>query len=172
MALLAEEIVEEWLNRQGYFTIRGVKLGVHEMDILAIKLNDDGTHDCRHIEVQASLNPISYITRVPKDVQKETGRSASSAKRREDDELIRGVQEWIEKKFLLSAKKQLRDSLCAEKWSYELVVHRVRHPEELDAFARQNIVVLGLDNIIKALRSQNYPIKRASGGDLADLILL
>ena len=33
MALLAEEIVEEWLNRQGYFTIRGVKVGVHEMDL-------------------------------------------------------------------------------------------------------------------------------------------
>lgn len=26
MALLAEEIVEEWLNRQGYFTIRGIKM--------------------------------------------------------------------------------------------------------------------------------------------------
>ena len=24
MALLAEEIVEEWLNRQDYFTIRGI----------------------------------------------------------------------------------------------------------------------------------------------------
>jgi hypothetical protein len=32
MALLAEEIVEEWLNRQGYFTIRGIKKGVHEID--------------------------------------------------------------------------------------------------------------------------------------------
>ena len=27
MALLAEEVVEEWLNRQGYFTIRGIRLG-------------------------------------------------------------------------------------------------------------------------------------------------
>ena len=37
MALLAEEIVEEWLNRQGYFTIRGVKVGVHEIDLLAVR---------------------------------------------------------------------------------------------------------------------------------------
>ena len=28
MALLAESLVEEWLNRDGYFTIRGVKHGV------------------------------------------------------------------------------------------------------------------------------------------------
>jgi len=25
MALLAEELVEEWLNRQGFFTIRGLR---------------------------------------------------------------------------------------------------------------------------------------------------
>jgi hypothetical protein len=37
MALLAEELVEEWLNRAGYFTIRGVKLGVHEIDLLAVR---------------------------------------------------------------------------------------------------------------------------------------
>ena len=24
MSLLTEEVVEEWLNRQGYFTIRGI----------------------------------------------------------------------------------------------------------------------------------------------------
>jgi len=38
MSLLAEEIVEEWLNRDGYFTIRGIKLGVHEIDLLALKV--------------------------------------------------------------------------------------------------------------------------------------
>jgi hypothetical protein len=37
MALLAEEIVEEWLNRHGYFTICGIKMGVHEIDLLAVK---------------------------------------------------------------------------------------------------------------------------------------
>ena len=37
MSLLAEAVVEEWLNRQGYFTIRGIKLGNDEIDILAIR---------------------------------------------------------------------------------------------------------------------------------------
>ena len=31
MALLAESLVEEWLNRAGYFTIRGLKHGVDEI---------------------------------------------------------------------------------------------------------------------------------------------
>jgi len=44
MALLAEEVVEEWLNRKGYFTIRGVKVGVDEIDILAIRPTLDGQH--------------------------------------------------------------------------------------------------------------------------------
>jgi hypothetical protein len=78
MALLAEEIVEEWLNRQGFFTIRGIKMGVQEIDLLAIKWQADGKAECRHIEVQASMRPVSYISQVPKEQQK-TGRAASSA---------------------------------------------------------------------------------------------
>jgi hypothetical protein len=50
MALLAEELVEEWLNRQGYFTIRGIKLGVHEIDLLAIRSHGSEL-ECRQLEV-------------------------------------------------------------------------------------------------------------------------
>ncbi|MGE0557802.1 MAG: hypothetical protein AB7E73_12575 [Burkholderiales bacterium] len=80
MALLAEEIVEEWLNRQGYFTIRGIKVGVHEIDLLAVKHHVDGKPECRHLEVQASMRPVSYISRVPKRDQKNS-RAKNSAKR-------------------------------------------------------------------------------------------
>lgn len=61
MALLGEEVVEEWLNRRGYFTIRGIKLGVHEIDILAFRPKANGNHESRHIEVQISTNPIAYL---------------------------------------------------------------------------------------------------------------
>jgi hypothetical protein len=47
MALLAEVIVEEWLNRQGYFTLRGMKIGVDEIDLLAIRPRS-GALECRH----------------------------------------------------------------------------------------------------------------------------
>jgi hypothetical protein len=81
MSLLGEEVVEEWLNRNGYFTIRGVKLGVDEIDILAIKPLSGSRHKCRHIEVQVSINPVSYITKVPAAVRKETGIGAHNAKK-------------------------------------------------------------------------------------------
>ncbi len=73
MALLAEELVEEWLNRAGFFTIRGVKIGVHEMDLLAIRPTQDGL-ECRHVEVQASVNPPIYLFRLTKADQKKASR--------------------------------------------------------------------------------------------------
>ena len=42
MAKLAESIVEEWLNRQGFFTIHGIKFGNHEIDVLAGKKHFTG----------------------------------------------------------------------------------------------------------------------------------
>lgn len=42
MALLVEKIVEEWLNRQGYFTLRGIKMGVQEIYLLAVKWLGNG----------------------------------------------------------------------------------------------------------------------------------
>ena len=60
MALLAESLVEEWLNRQGFFTIRGVRAGVDELDLLAVRpsKNSNGL-EARHVEVQMSVNPIA-----------------------------------------------------------------------------------------------------------------
>jgi hypothetical protein len=36
VALLAESLVEERLNRQNFFTIRGVKHGIDEIDLLEL----------------------------------------------------------------------------------------------------------------------------------------
>jgi hypothetical protein len=77
MAMLAEEIVEEWLNRNGYFTIRGIKVGVHEIDLLALAVRGS-VIEARHIEVQASIRPVSYLCPLPKNAQKETGRKPMS----------------------------------------------------------------------------------------------
>ena len=36
MAQIDEQLIEEWLNRQRYFTIRGAKVGNAELDLLAV----------------------------------------------------------------------------------------------------------------------------------------
>ncbi len=57
MAFLAETLVDEWLNRQGYFTVRGLKDGVSEIDLLGVRRGPSGLEAC-HAEVQASFRPV------------------------------------------------------------------------------------------------------------------
>ncbi|KAF0246445.1 MAG: hypothetical protein FD180_709 [Planctomycetota bacterium] len=51
MSELAEEIVAEWLNRDGFFTIRGQREGNTQIDLLALKWSPAGPQ-CWHYEVQ------------------------------------------------------------------------------------------------------------------------
>lgn len=169
MALLAEEVVEEWLNQLGFFTIRGIKIGVNEMDILAIRRNTKGV-DLRHYEVHASVNPVSYISRVPKAVQKATGRAATSAKSRSIDELHTGVDEWIEKKFRMEKKAKMRENLWPGEWSFHFVINKVKHAEELAIFRKTEVEIIQLGDVLGELKAKT-PFT-AAGKDLIDLMVL
>ena len=170
MALLAEDLVEEWLNRKGYFTIRGIKVGVHEIDLLAVR-QGNGDVECRHIEVQASMRPISFITRLPKEAQK-TGRAANSQKR-SSKELAEGVAEWVETKFRRPEKMSLMKSLWDGKWSKELVLGVVKSEEEVKLIEGRGVTVLRLKEIISSLanaKKDDFVVESATGGALVDLI--
>lgn len=171
MALLAEELVEEWLNRQGYFTIRGVKLGVHEIDLLAIRPAADRL-ECRQLEVQASVRPVSYITKVPREVQRQTGRAAGSARARTDDELRQGIREWIAKKFDQPDKQRLRQKLAPGPWSRELVVHVVKEARELELFAEAGITIHRLADVVSDLKNGSGTLEGAAGGHFVDLVAM
>lgn len=171
MALLAEELVEEWLNRQGYFTIRGVKVGVDEIDLLAVKFNSSGESEYRHIEVQASMRPISYISRIPKQHLLE-GQAATSAKTRSKEILKAGVTEWVEKKFNKPKKKKVIQALCPKKWSSELVVNNVKSEEELAYIQAEGIKLISLSTIVGELNEKEFILQSASGADFADLVNL
>lgn len=171
MSLLAEVVVEEWLNRQGYFTIRGARLGNDEMDVLAIRCLPDGKIERRHIECQVSTTPISYISTLPKAVQKATGRTPNTPKRSEQ-EIVDGVKEWVDKKFHKANKQALLISLGTGNWSQELVIHNVKSQDELELIRRHGIKILKLADIVKELRSAKTLIKSASGADLLELMHL
>ena len=171
MALLAEELVEEWLNRQGYFTIRGVKVGVDEIDLLAVKYSDKGKPECRHVEVQASMRPISYISRIPKTLL-EAGQSPTSAKTRSSELLKAGVKEWVIKKFKKPNKLSVIESLFPINWSTELVVNNVKSEEELKYIESEGVKLTRLSEVIKELNKNDFKIKSASGADFSDLIHL
>src|SRR5678815_5231534 len=81
MAALAESLVDEWLNRQGFFTVRGIKHGVDEIDLLGVRPSDDGL-EAWHVEVQASCRPIGYISPLPERHVPSFASSRTSAKQR------------------------------------------------------------------------------------------
>lgn len=140
------------------------------MDILAIRYTANGI-ECRHIEVQASVNPVSYITKVPKEIQKQTGRSASSAKSRDEGEIRQGVREWIEKKFDHVEKKKILHQLAPTTWTRELVIHKVKHEIEIGIFAEEGIIVRKLVDVVAELKGKKEAlIEGASGTHLVDLI--
>jgi hypothetical protein len=168
MSLLGEEVVEEWLNRGGYFTIRGIKVGVDEIDFLAIRPLPNGQCERRHIEVQLSINAISYITKVPADIRKQTGIGARNAKKRDVAQLTQGVHEWVEAKFNQLRKAALRQHLCAGDWTKELVVGSVKHEEEIDLLKKAGVTVHRLKDIFIEM-SQKSTVK-AAGTDLCDLM--
>lgn len=171
MALLAEEVVEEWLNRNGYFTIRGIKIGVHEIDLLAIAMRGASV-DARHVEVQVSIMPVSYLCPLPRDTQTRTGRKPMSMKARSPKEMAEGVREWVFKKFRHEAKRRLRQELFPGEWTYELVVHKVKFPEELSLLEKQGVKILRLQEIVGSLSRGGTVVQRAAGSELLDLITL
>lgn len=171
MALLAEALVEEWLNRNRFFTMRGIKVGVDEIDLLAISKTDDDI-EARHYEVQVSTNPISYISKLTAEQSKELGKARGSAFSREDSVLEKSVEEWIEKKFTSKKKMEVRDHLCpGVKWKYYFVHGKVRYAQELELIAKHHIELIPFENVLKDLLSQKAGgFKGGSGSDLVEII--
>lgn len=141
-----------------------MKLGRHEIDLLAVKKTKDRL-ECRHIEVQASVSPIGYVTHAP-------GSSASIAKRRSDEELQKHAREWVRHKFDLPEKQLARERLAAGHWSRELVVNEVKYPDELRVITGEGLNVLYLRDLVNELKSKSMDFKGASGAHLVDLITL
>jgi|GEM_PF-5601000 len=54
----AEEITNAYLHSAGFFTLTNLKIGLHEVDILAIHPH---SLEARHIEVHVSLEPLGKI---------------------------------------------------------------------------------------------------------------
>jgi hypothetical protein len=83
-----------------------------------------------------------------------------------------GVTEWIQKKYHLDAKRQLRQQLYPGEWQLELVIHHVKFEEELRLIESHGVTIHRLDDIIKELSMRETIIPSASGTDLLELIML
>lgn len=171
MALLAESLVEEWLNRDGYFTIRGVKHGVGEMDLLAIRPKADGVEGW-HVEVQVSFRPIGYIAKRTAEMLEEFGGKATSAKKRTLEQVESCARQWVTKKYKAKAKAKLRDALWpGVEWSFHLVHAVVREPRELEIFAAEGVTCHPFHELLRDLsKHKKDSFSGSAGGDLAEIV--
>lgn len=159
MAALDEQVVEEWLNRRGFFTIRGLKIGLREIDLLAVKLNPDALPECWHVEVTISFNPIGYIG------------GGNSAKLRSSTDVEDGVKHWVQKKFDEEAVVRRRnDLICGADWTRVLVHGRVKHPTELPLFQRHGITLIPYHIILDELLKDRKSTSSSSASGIADIV--
>jgi hypothetical protein len=171
VALLAESLVEEWLNREGYFTIRGARFGVREMDLLAVRKGSSGL-EARHIEVQVSTNPISYIAPLTDEQVKSLGKAKTSAWTRPRDIMELAVSAWIEKKFLTTGKAKARNRAWPGlTWSLEFVHGSVRYPEELELIRAKGIRTHTFYSVLASLcNDEAMAQKGGAGTDIAEML--
>lgn len=172
MALLAESLVEEWLNRQGFFTIRGLKHGVGEMDILAVKPVEEALLGW-HVEVQVSVRPIGYISKLTKEQAKVAGIARTSAKTRNEEEIRVSAPQWVEAKFRAKDKVKMRERLWpGVKWQYHLVHGVVKEKRELDIFKSDGVQLHKFHQVIAEVikKREKGGFSGSAGGDLAEII--
>ncbi len=173
MALLAEQIVEEWLTRQGYFTIRGIKIGNDELDLLAIKRHPNGVWQNIHIEVQVSIRPVGYISNLTQLRQSEFKiAGGKSASKRSDFQLELAVKDWVDKKFKGIKKGNLRKQLThIDNWDFLFVHGKVRDIKEIDFIRSNGIQTKHISEVITELQKPGeLKFTTASATDIIELI--
>jgi hypothetical protein len=171
MALLAESLVDEWLNRKGFFTIRGIKHGVGEIDLLGVRPVESSL-EAWHVEVQASFRPISYIAPLSEEAREGFAKSRTSMKTRPPELVERAAAAWVEKKFTSKSKCVARDKAWpGMNWKYKLVHAVVRWRDEVGAIAAKGVVVIPLYQVLTDLgRSEAAGIRGSAGTDLSEII--
>jgi hypothetical protein len=171
VALLAEELVEEWLNRQNFFTIRGVKEGVGEMDLLAIRHVDDGGVEAWHAEVQVGLRPVTYMSNLTPGLARKLNKARGSSVRRNTAILDECVRAWVTNKFHHPRKVQRRNRFWpGAEWTPVLVHGIFKYPEELRLIGSQGVRLIPLGTVLRDLCGQGCDFVAAAGGDLASLM--
>lgn len=155
MALFAEAIVEEWLNRKGYFTIRGVKVGNSEIDLLAVSSSEPKG---LHVEVSVAIRPMAYIC-------------TSSAKKLTSQEIEACTEGWVSKKYRHEKVVQQRETLWPEReWSFLFVYGNVKHEEELGFISGQGVELVEMREVLTELRKRTPFTTSSEASAVAELL--
>ena len=158
MALLDEQLVEEWLNRQNFFTMRGIKSGVDEIDLLAIRPTPEGL-ECWHVEVQISYRPVGYIG------------GDTNARNRNGKELRAGVEQWVTKKFTSPKKVKRRNEILPDaNWRKFLVHAALKDDAELAIMKELDIELIQYKQVLEDLRAHKQGKSSSAASGIVDML--
>ena len=171
MPLLAETLVDEWLNRKGFFTIRGIKDGVDEMDLLGVRPTQVGLEGW-HVEVQVSFRPVSYIAKLTKELQAKLNKKPNSAWARPPEIVEECIRAWMANKFTSPNKVAARERAWPGiQWRHYFVHGVVKCEAELTAIQASGITLVSLHQVLTDICTRaDAGSPGAAGTDLADII--
>lgn len=158
MALLDEQLVEEWLNRQNFFTMRGIKSGVDEIDLLAVRPTPKGL-ECWHVEVQISYRPVGYIG------------GDTNARKRNSNELRAGVEQWVTKKFTSPKKVKRRNEILPNATWRKFLVHAVlKDDAELSIMKDLGVELIPYKKVLEDLCSDKKGKSSSSASGIVEML--
>ena len=158
---LIENIVANWFNSQGYFVIQNLKIGVNEVDILAVKL-DEGKKviDVLQVEVQCSSNPIGYIG------------GSSSAKKRSSLQIAKGVKSYIDKKWNNKKIKSRVEKLIGKNYRKLFICGNLKDETTVEFFKKNDVDVIRVWDIFKEIEKNEGMYKTGEGNRYHQLLHL
>jgi hypothetical protein len=158
----------EWFNRHGCFTVRGVKHGLGEMDLLAVRPQSDGVVGW-DVEVTVSFRPIGYIAREPAGDSRGKG---SYVRKRTSEQVRAYARDWVEAKFRSTDKAQLRSELWpGVRWSFHLVHGVVRYPLKLEVLTSEGVTCHPFHQLLSDLsQCDDRSFSGSTSYDLAGII--
>lgn len=134
----AEEIVAGCYQSLDYFVISGVRIGLKEVDLLAIRLDARGhVVERLHVEVQVSANPVGVLRN--KSGLGKTGHNPRKSAR-----------EYVAKKFLdKKVLGRVGQIFCGHPYSKVLVHGRINKPEQLREMAKMGVKCIPMGDLVK-----------------------
>lgn len=169
MGAIAEKFVEEWLNRNHFFTVRGLSAGVREIDLLALRNRGSGI-ETAHFEVSVSANPVGYMTLLTKEAMAELGATSAGAAVARPPHLVKQCAEaWVQRKFLHPVISACRDDFVpGSQWEMVFAHGVLNHPEELEYIKGCGVKTVHISKIIDDLRNPGH--RRSTSGEVKDII--
>ncbi len=157
---ISEDFVSLAYQSLGYFVIEGRKAGRREIDLLAIRLGEDGRVAERiHVEVSISVTPVGFLRAKP--------RLGSSGK-----DPAESASAWIKRKFTdRDIERAVHKALAGKPDRRVFLYGRLNNEEEqLKAFEQAGMECKSIRNLVQeaSMKGEHNRLKRAV--DIAKLV--